>query len=58
MAGSIEAGGDRGREAGGLGGSVAGSECHTLSIVASLTCKSVEESLWRGATWQNDTEAG
>ena len=32
MAGSSEAGGDRGREAGGLGGSVAGLECHTLAL--------------------------
>ena len=32
MAGSSEAGGNRGREAGGLGGSVAGLECQTLAL--------------------------
>ena len=32
VAGSSEAGGDRGREAGGLGGSVAALECHTLAL--------------------------
>ncbi len=32
MARSSEAGGDRGREPGGLGGSVAGLECHTLAL--------------------------
>ena len=55
VAGSSEAGGDRGREAGGLGGRVG---VPHSSIVASIICKSVEESVWRGTTWQNDTEAG
>ena len=32
MAGSSEGGTHRGREAGGLGGSVVGLECHTLAL--------------------------
>ena len=57
MAGSSEGGGDRGRGRG------ARRQCGSVgvphsSIVASLICKSVEESVWRGATWQNDIEAG
>ena len=59
VAGSSEAGGDRGREAGGLGGSVAGLECHTLALwLPSYRYVSVEESLWRVASWKNGTEAG
>ena len=53
MAGSSEAGGDGGRGARRQCGRVG---VPHSGIVASLTCKSVEESLWRGATWQNDTE--